>query len=490
MGKQKTWYLLMAAAALICLIYIGMVSPHVRLSGGMPIDAERFPNLRIGENVPPVMPYTLEWGAFDIAGGVICLFLGLVCFALGLIRAANKLRCGHILLMGLFASLFALNTLSMTGPASRVLSLELLFYVNKLSFYGYPIALFLHFYLYLSPRAKKWLLAPIIILAAYGAAAWLMFFALGLPLDIPDRLYSPIAGVCAFLFLPAGSLWPESKDAARYMRTLTAVWAVFWLYLLVRTLAGSPFLFHDEYKNAILLSAAYMMCHVLLINTRELVGHQSEIRMLEVKNEFLMENYQTLENYIAQIAHMRHELHHHLLAISILLEKGQYERLSNYLSGLNESYGDLEGPVYCGNRIIQALFTHAARRARQLEFEIEFDVSPLPPLDVPDADLVSLFMNMLSNALESCANIQDPEGRWAKVQLNASKPYMYLSVTNARHGDVGMDGGRYVTTKGDRLLHGYGIGIIRKIAEKHGGFVSFEHTGDSFSAEAALKIEW
>jgi light-regulated signal transduction histidine kinase (bacteriophytochrome) len=62
-------------------------------------------------------------------------------------------------------------------------------------------------------------------------------------------------------------------------------------------------------------------------------------------------------------------------------------------------------------------------------------------------------------------------------------------VTNARHGAVKTDGDDYISSKKNPVMHGCGIEIARKIAEKHKGLVSFEHTDDSFSAEATLRVE-
>ena len=220
-----------------------------------------------------------------------------------------------------------------------------------------------------------------------------------------------------------------------------------------------------------------------------LVVHSArKMQMIEMRNELLQENYQTLESHFTQIAQMKHEMNHHLFAIRALFENGDNEQLAKYLSDIQNSFAEVKAPVVCDNRIIQSVLSHASRMARRLDFEISFNISPLPNLSVPDADIVSLFMNLLNNALESCESIQDPSKRWIEVQIKTRKPYLYMSVINARQGAVIMDGERYISTKKDPIAHGHGMDIIQKTAEKHGGFVLFEHTEDTFSAEAAISV--
>ena len=218
----------------------------------------------------------------------------------------------------------------------------------------------------------------------------------------------------------------------------------------------------------------------------DIAAQYRQSQAMEIKNEFLLENYAALESHFTQIARVKHETRHHLFAIRALLENREYERLAGYLSDVQDDFAEIEEPVACGSRVIQAVLGHAARRAREMGFAIEFEVLPLPPLSVPDADLVSLFMNLLDNALESCAGIQNPENRRIKVRLKYRPPYLCLSVVNARQGTIRADGDAYRSAKGGSLTHGHGIAIVRKTAEKHGGFASFAHTEDTFTAEAAL----
>jgi signal transduction histidine kinase len=383
----------------------------------------------------------------NLFGGAVCLFMGLVCFVLGIIRAINRLHCKQIILIALFSVLFSLARLGPTDFVLEYVDFQFIDYLYRIAFYTYPIPLFLHFYHYLRPSIKRWMLSPIILLITYGAAVWLMYFIFDLPLDIPHGMYTPISAACAVMLLSAGIFGAESKESARYLRIIAVSWIVWVVYILIKTGMGIRFIIDSDYNITMMLSAAFMTCYMLYINTRELAGSKSEMQMLEMKNEFLLENYQTLETHFTQIAQMKHEMRNHLFAIRTLHENGESEQLTEYLAGMQSSFADIQEPISCNNRIIQAVLTYAAQLARKMGFEIEFELAPMPPLTIPDADIVSLLMNLLNNALESCAKIEGTDQRWIKVRLKHRSPYLYLSILNARQGEIKIDESRYVSAK-------------------------------------------
>ena len=482
------WYILIVSGVFAALVYFCMIRWHIQLSNGIPLDPNLFQVTNMGEKAPGIMPYVLEWNAFNIAGLLICLVLGSICLILGVIRALNKLSCKHIFLIALFSLLFSIDKLSVSDFALRTLSAEFLFYVTRVTYIFYPIALFTHLYYYLRHSARKWMSPLIIMLVVYAVASWVMYLGFGLPLSVPNMFYTYVSAACSVIFLGVGSFAAESKAAARYIRTISAAWICWLVYMVVKSAAGIQTVWANEYMVAITVSVAFMLSYVLLVNTLELENYKTEARLLELRNGLLVENYQTLEAYMSQIAQMKHEMRHHLLAMKILTDDGKHEQLAAYLTDIQDSYTEAPEIVICGHRMIQSVLGHAAQRAGQMGFEISFDISPLPPLTITDTDTVSLLMNLINNALESCEKMQSPKKRWITVATKPRAPYLYISVKNSSGGDVRVKNGRYISTKEDPFFHGHGLTVVHGIAKKYNGFAEFEHTEDSFCAEVALRV--
>lgn len=226
----------------------------------------------------------------------------------------------------------------------------------------------------------------------------------------------------------------------------------------------------------------------MILYLQELAQNKSDMRLQEIKNEYLLENYQTLENHYQQIVETKHEMRHHLFAIRTLLDNREYEKLETYLSKIQEHFSEAPEPIPCENRVIQAILGHASRRAKELGFNIEYEMLPLPDLTIPEVDLVSLLMNLMENALESNANIQEHKDRWIQVKLKTRPPYLCLSICNARCGELMVAGNSYATTKNTSVLHGHGIAVVKRIVDKYHGLISFEHTDNTFHVEIALPV--
>jgi len=488
MSKFKTtiWRKIITLAVLAVLIYVGMVGSYIPLSQGGSFDARYTDmNLHIGEKIPPPRFYATLWGDLDFAGSLLCLFLGFLCLVLGIIRAFNRLECKQILLISLFSALFSVMSLTLSDFAARYFNKELLFYLFWLTFFAYPVALCLYFRGCLSFEWRRRLVAPVFILAGYSAAAFVMYFAVGLPFDIPERLYTIISLIAAAMYLSFGIFTAKDKSTGWYIRGIVAFWLIWIFYLSVKMLTGANYSLHNEYRAGFFIMLVFMFCYVLFTNVHELVKHKSDIMQMEIKAEFMLENYKALESHITQIAELKHEMRHHLLAISVLSDKAEYERLAAYLNELQSGFAEIEEPVACGNLVVQSVLGYAARRAKELGFEIGFEVLPLPEKTIPDADIVSLLMNLLENALQSCAKIRDSTERNIKVRLKMRDSYLCLSVINSTCGRADS----YADTKDDALLHGHGIEIVCKIAEKYGGIASFERIEGYFNAIVALPIE-
>jgi len=92
-------------------------------------------------------------------------------------------------------------------------------------------------------------------------------------------------------------------------------------------------------------------------------------------------------------------------------------------------------------------------------------------------------------APDGCASVPGPDKRWKKVHLKHRVPYLYISVFNARQGELSTNGTRYLSTNGDSVASGHGISIVRQTSEKNGGFAIFEDSEEAFHAEVALPAD-
>lgn len=86
-----------------------------------------------------------------------------------------------------------------------------------------------------------------------------------------------------------------------------------------------------------------------------------------------------------------------------------------------------------------------------------------------NSDVYSLFGNAIDNAVEAVTKIKDPERRFVTLMVRETRGMLLIRIENCFDGAVEFDDGLPITTKEDKLYHGYGTKSIRNIVEKYNG---------------------
>lgn len=108
-------------------------------------------------------------------------------------------------------------------------------------------------------------------------------------------------------------------------------------------------------------------------------------------------------------------------------------------------------------------------------------------MSVSDTELVALLSNLLSNALEASAAVSDPQ---VAVRIFPVRCYLCIEVKNRADLVALRSNPEMHSTKENTEYHGFGLSVIRDIAEKHEGTASFTVSDDGwFIAKITLLME-
>lgn len=77
-------------------------------------------------------------------------------------------------------------------------------------------------------------------------------------------------------------------------------------------------------------------------------------------------------------------------------------------------------------------------------------------LPFTDREIISLFGNLLDNAIEACERITD-KNTWIHIKMKKKNQLLYFEIKNTTETTVQQVPGKFITTKTDGTLHGYGI---------------------------------
>ena len=104
---------------------------------------------------------------------------------------------------------------------------------------------------------------------------------------------------------------------------------------------------------------------------------------------------------------------------------------------------------------------------------MQIDTEVFSTLPFTDREIISLFGNLLDNALEACEKINDKK-RWIKIKIKKKNLLLYIEIANALEEMPKQIQKEFVSNKKDNGLHGYGMKNIQDIVKKYDGIFEYK----------------
>lgn len=189
-----------------------------------------------------------------------------------------------------------------------------------------------------------------------------------------------------------------------------------------------------------------------------------------------LEHFKTYQESQKETRRVYHDMNNHISCMHNLIQQGRYEETSKYLTDLNTQIQDIKKELYTGNDIVDAIINEKLSNASrdQISISIEGKLGYLP---VSPIDLCTIFSNAADNGIEALrdSHIMD---KVLEIRFKSQGEMQWIMFRNpVEHiGSAFLS----VTTKGDYINHGFGLGNIRLAVEKYQGHMEYrlETDGD------------
>ena len=210
---------------------------------------------------------------------------------------------------------------------------------------------------------------------------------------------------------------------------------------------------------------------------------------LQQENHFLslqQARYENLCSAIEEARQARHDIRHHFLQLSSLAEKGDLEKIKEYLSNANSKIPDYN-LHFCENQAADSVISHYAALAKRENIPFQAKADLPAHISIDQIDMCLVLSNLLENALEASLKAKPFNRRiHAEVYLH-HKHLLLIQVENTFEGKIQEKNHIFQSSK--RTGNGVGIQSVRHIAEKSGGDSSFTYENGVFTAKIMLRIQ-
>lgn len=186
---------------------------------------------------------------------------------------------------------------------------------------------------------------------------------------------------------------------------------------------------------------------------------------------------------------LHHEWKNQLLSLRMLQEKGDQEGLSARLRELDDELDHLTPRLYTDHLAVNTILQKAAAQADRQGIAFVCQVQVPRELSVDEADLCTLLVNLLDNALEAAAQVQPPKRREVLCRIKLSQGFLAIHCENTYCGTVRLDqAGQLVTTKANAEGHSFGLVQMQAVAEKYNSVLDISYDQDRFTVQTALAL--
>ncbi|MDO5408676.1 MAG: GHKL domain-containing protein [Eubacteriales bacterium] len=219
-----------------------------------------------------------------------------------------------------------------------------------------------------------------------------------------------------------------------------------------------------------LLLFANMVLIIVYDRMAVMADRMKEYELTELKNRMISQHYLQMEEVNQRHGEILHDLNGYLATIDQLAGQSENQEIMKILSALNRHITDASAQLYCGHPIVNAVLNEKKQLAdsRQVACEVQVEPGFRVP-EIPDMDLISIFSNLIDNAVEAAEGCEQGFVRIRLYQVNDGR-FAVLKITNnyRQEPKVRRDG-TFVTHKQDSAAHGIGVKHTKELVEKNGG---------------------
>lgn len=309
--------------------------------------------------------------------------------------------------------------------------------------------------------------------------------------NYPENIVRSICGILIIILL--GFVVKYWQDFIRSLPDsfygLSALGGSFFFFCINPAMRFGKQVSSKALQNIIVLGSVfsellfYMILLALFAVNSKCNNYQKENKfkefMLQASKEYCRE---ILENG-KEIRKFRHDMKHHITIMKYFLYEKKYQKLLEYLVTIDE---ELERVLYIhkatGNEILDAVLAKYVQRNPQIFFQVEGEISAS---NITDYDLCVIFSNAIVNAVEACNRLKEKE-KIIEIYLKKTGNNIIFVIKNPLEWKVDINRLGDMTTKEDKMKHGYGISRIREIAEKYDGSVDFQIEEQKFQIAVIL----
>lgn len=221
---------------------------------------------------------------------------------------------------------------------------------------------------------------------------------------------------------------------------------------------------------------------IILEKYTDVMNKVKYAELYTIKKDMENEHFQNVLKINEQYRCFMHDINSYFNSFRLLALDGENEKIVKIIDELKgEIQEKTTRVIYSSNPVLNAILSERISKAKEEGITLSLFVEKFLKIDfISDADMISMFGNLLDNALEAALKCS-PGNRSVNVKLFMGTNYFLIfHIENSYVEMTKKEGTRLISTKQDSKHHGLGVGIVKSLAEKYGGTLNLDEKEDLF----------
>lgn len=284
----------------------------------------------------------------------------------------------------------------------------------------------------------------------------------------------------------------ERQDKSAFLLALIPITSVFVIITFTKISDScdlSPVL-----NWMLTLSAVFLLTINLLIFGIEQYNRKksldfTEMQLLLQRESDSAQYYEMLLSQHENQSILIHDIKRHLQSINALNDKMEHDKIRKYIQGLMESSDLKEVSRLCDHEMLNAILARYGQGCLTRHIDFHADIRSGIIDFIADADITSLFCNLLDNAMEAAGHVPD-----SFIEISVCKrektPFIIITMINSsRKNPFDGQNGKLATNKSDKHKHGFGIKSIQKVVAKYHGNMQMYYNQESLTFHTVITLK-
>ena len=244
------------------------------------------------------------------------------------------------------------------------------------------------------------------------------------------------------------------------------------------------------YYASSLLSIVFLMgANLFIFFVYENLASIYEVKQKQVldaqEKAYYYAQCKLMQDSVDAMKSYRHDVKNHLVVLKNFTAGNA--AATDYLNSLLGSIGESEVYSETGNIAFDSIINYKLKDVLTDNINLQIKILVPPALNIETADVVAILGNLLDNALDAVARVED---KMIRLSVESTKGNLFIKIDNTFDGIVNYTDGKRITTRKDNNKHhGYGLKNIHKTVEKYDGHVDISHEGNVFSVGVLIYLE-